>query len=166
MSTVAVPAQSMTLVDGTDNPISLMDWMSSFLKALKTFNDMVDKIATVNITLFPAGLSTLIQWPGSSLRASSMDYPLFRFQGPAISLSHQPCNLIYELQAIIDQANRDDSIRTLVSKMNEVYTFLTQAELNAIEFMKAIVERITRQTVECSYFIQTYCGNQKFRELA
>ena len=49
--------------------------------------------------------------------------------------------------------------------MNEVYTSLTTAELKAIESMKAVVERITYQTVQCSYFIQEYCVNQKFRKL-
>jgi len=68
-------------------------------------------------------------------------------------------------QTITDQANRDDSVRTLLSKMDEVYTFLTAAGLNDIQSMKAIVERITRQTLECSYFIQAYCGNQIFRKL-
>ena len=72
-------------------------------------------------------------------------------------------DLICELQAIVDQANRDDSIHALLSKMDEVYTFLTNAELDDIGSMKMIIERITRQTVECSYFIQAYCGNQKFR---
>jgi len=106
--------------------------------------------------------SMLIQRPDSSLRASSMDYPLFCFQGPAVALrwSH---NLICGLQAIFDQANRDDSVHALLSKMDEVYTSLTTAGLNEIGSMKAIVERITHQTLECSYFIQAYCVNQKFR---
>ena len=73
--------------------------------------------------------------------------------------SHIP---IYELQAIVDQVNRDDSIHALFSKMDEVYTFLTNAELDDIGSVKTIIERITRQTVECSYFIQAYCGNQRF----
>jgi len=49
--------------------------------------------------------------------------------------------------------------------MDEIYEFLTTAGLNDIMSMKAIVERITHQTVQCSYFIQAYCANQKFRKL-
>ena len=49
--------------------------------------------------------------------------------------------------------------------MDEVYTFLTTAELKVVESMKTIVDRITLQTLECSHFIQAYCANQKFREL-
>ena len=75
------------------------------------------------------------------------------------------CNLIYEVQIFIEQAHLDVSVCALLSKMNEVYTFLTAAELKAIESMKAIVERINHQTLECSYFIQGYCGNPKFRKL-
>ena len=49
--------------------------------------------------------------------------------------------------------------------MGEVYTFLTEKELRDIESMKSVVERITRQTLECSYFIQEYSKNEKFRKL-
>jgi len=165
MSIVAVPIQSTaSAVSSTDNPIYLVNWISSFLKTLEKFNAVVDKIATVSISLCPASPPMLIRCLDSSLRASSMDYPLFRFQGLAVAprWSH---NLIYELQTIIDQTNRDNSVRALLSKMDEVYMFLTTAELKDIRSMKVIVERITRQTVECSYFIQAYCGNQKFRKL-
>ena len=93
-----------------------------------------------------------------------MDYSLFRFQGLATA-PHRSRNLIFGGQTIIDQVNRDHSVCALLSKMEEVYVFLTTAELKAIESMKTIVERITRQTLECSYFIQAYCGNPKFREL-
>ena len=93
-----------------------------------------------------------------------MDYPLFCCQGLANTprWSH---NLTYGLQIIIEQAHLDVSVCELLSKMNEVYTFLTTAELKVIESMKTIVERITHQTLECSYFIQAYCANQKFRKL-
>ena len=125
----------------------------------------MDQIATVSITLGPINPpQILIRYLDSSLRASSVDYPLFCFQGLAVAL-HQLRNLIYRYQIIIDQANRDDSIRALLSKMNGVYMFLTTAELDHITSMKAIVERIAIQTVQCSYLIQAYCANQKFREL-
>jgi hypothetical protein len=42
-------------------------------------------------------------------------------------------------QTIIDQVNRDDSIRSLL-KMDEVYTFLTGEDLRRIESMKSVVE--------------------------
>ena len=93
-----------------------------------------------------------------------MDHPLFCFQGLAIAL-HWSCNLIYVWQIIVAQAHLDVSVCELLSKMNEVYTFLTTAGLKHITSMKAIVERITLQTVQCSYFIQSYCANEKFREL-
>ena len=166
MSIVAVPVQSTTFaINSTDNPIGVIDWISSFLMTLKKFNGVVDQIATVSITLCPACPSQiLIRSLGSSLRASSLDYPLFYFQGLANALPWSR-NLIYGLQIIIEQAHLDVSVCELLSKMNEVYTFLTTAELKAIESMKAVVERITLQTVQCSYFIQAYCANQKFRKL-
>ena len=51
MSIIAAPVQSMaSAVSGTD-PINLIDWISSFLKTLERFNAVVDKIATVSISL-------------------------------------------------------------------------------------------------------------------
>ena len=49
--------------------------------------------------------------------------------------------------------------------MDEVYTFLMGEELRRIESMKAVVECIAHQTVECSYFIREYSKNEKFRML-
>ncbi|PPQ93483.1 hypothetical protein CVT25_008477, partial [Psilocybe cyanescens] len=65
--------------------------------------------------------------------------------------------------AIINQEIRDDSILSLLRKMNEVYTFLTDNKLRDIESMQSVVERICHQTLECSYFIREYSTNQKFR---
>ena len=64
----------------------------------------------------------------------------------------------------IDQKTRDDSVLSLLAKMEEVYSFLTKADLQDIESMKTVVERITHQTIDCSYFIQKYAKNEKFRK--
>ena len=63
-----------------------------------------------------------------------------------------------------EQETLDDSVLSLLSKMSEVYTFLNKAELQDIESMKTVVERIGSQTLECSYFIREYAKNEKFRE--
>lgn len=69
------------------------------------------------------------------------------------------CHLIYGLRIIIEHIS---TYMLQTPFEDEVYTFLTTAELKAIESMKAIVERITHQTMQCSYFIQVYCVKQKF----
>ena len=66
---------------------------------------------------------------------------------------------------IIEQVNRDKSIRSLFLKMDEVYKFLTGEEFQRIECMKIVVERITSQTLECSRFIRDYSENENFRKL-
>jgi len=54
VNTVTVPIQSVaSALSGTDNPIPLVNWISSFLKTLEKFNGVVDKIATVSFTLCP-----------------------------------------------------------------------------------------------------------------
>ena len=164
MSIVGAPVQSTaSAVSGTE-PNSLVDWISSFLKTLKQFNDIVDKIATASIILYPASPVNAHPMSRSILMCKRHGVSSLVFPRSAVELwwSH---NLIYELQIIIDQKNRDDSVCALVSKMDEAYAFLTVRGLNDIVSMGTIVERITRQTVECSYFIQAYCGNQKFRKL-
>ena len=69
------------------------------------------------------------------------------------------------MQKIIDQKNRDAAVCSLLSKMNEVYAILTKAGLRDIQSIKEVVERISQQTLECSYFIQKYAQNEKFRKL-
>jgi hypothetical protein len=48
MRVIAAPVQSAASAIGdADNPIPLVDFISSFLKTLSSFNSIVDKIATV-----------------------------------------------------------------------------------------------------------------------
>ena len=165
MSTVIVPIQGVApVLSDTDDPIVLVDWISSFIETLEKLNGVVDKIATVRITLCLANPSILIQCLDSSLRTSSVGYPLVRFQCLAVAL-YRLHNIIYGWQIIIEQVHLDVSICALLSKMNEVYTFPTTAGLNDIKSMKAIVGRITHQTVECLHFIRGYSANQKFGTL-
>jgi len=65
---------------------------------------------------------------------------------------------------IIGQVNQDNDVGSLLMKMNEVYTFLTQADLWDIKSMKTVVACICKQTLECSYFIQKYAQDTKFRK--
>jgi hypothetical protein len=150
-------------VNGTD-PINLVDGISSFVQTLKSFDGVVAQIAAVIELLCFASSSMLIRCLDSSLRSSSMVYPLFCCQGLAIAL-RGPHTLIHKLQMLIAQAELDGSVGALLSKMNEVHTFLTTAGLEAIQSMESTVENISYQTVQCTYFIQAYCGDQKFRKL-
>jgi hypothetical protein len=49
--------------------------------------------------------------------------------------------------------------------MDDVYTSLTDEPLRDVQSMKSVVERITEQTLECSYFILEYSKNEQFRKL-
>ena len=159
-STVAASIQSMSSsLSGAHNPIALVNWISSFLRTLEKANGVMDKIATVSITLCPVNSSMHIQCLDSSLRASRLGCPLSCFQGLAAAF-HWSRNPIHRWQIIIEQAHLDASVCELLSKMNEVYTFLTTAELKAIESMKVIVGCITHQTLECSHFIRACCANR------
>ena len=48
MRVIAAPVQgAASAINDADNPIALVDFISSFLKTLSSFNSVVDKIATV-----------------------------------------------------------------------------------------------------------------------
>ena len=48
MKVIAAPVRSAaSAINDADNPIALVDFISSFLKTLRSFNSVVDKIATV-----------------------------------------------------------------------------------------------------------------------
>jgi len=52
MRVIAAPVQSAaSAISNADNPIPLVDLISSFLKMLSSFNSAVDKIATVRSTV-------------------------------------------------------------------------------------------------------------------
>ncbi|KXN90686.1 hypothetical protein AN958_03971 [Leucoagaricus sp. SymC.cos] len=70
--------------------------------------------------------------------------------------------LSFALQKITEQAELDDSVLSLVVKMNEVYIFLTRKGMEQIEGMETVVRRISQQTLECAYFIQAYSRNKHF----
>ncbi|KAG2337953.1 WD40 repeat-like protein [Suillus weaverae] len=58
---------------------------------------------------------------------------------------------------ILDQADRDVAVSSLLSKISEVYTFITEEEqLPKIPSMLAICGKIAQQTLECADFISHY----------
>ncbi|KIK33561.1 hypothetical protein CY34DRAFT_35281, partial [Suillus luteus UH-Slu-Lm8-n1] len=58
---------------------------------------------------------------------------------------------------ILDQADRDDAVSRLLSKISEVFTFITEEkELMKIQSMLATYGKIAQQTLECADFIRHY----------
>ncbi|KXN81645.1 hypothetical protein AN958_04067 [Leucoagaricus sp. SymC.cos] len=70
--------------------------------------------------------------------------------------------LSFALQKVTEQVELDDSVCSLVVKMDETYTFLISEGMEQIEGMKTVVRRISEQTLECAYFIQAYLKNKPF----
>lgn len=84
MRDFAVPAQGAASVEINDNPIALVDSVSSFLETLAKFNDIVYNIATVMSCYALITAHILIFYLDPSLCASSMGNPLSCFQGSYI----------------------------------------------------------------------------------
>jgi hypothetical protein len=64
---------------------------------------------------------------------------------------------------IINQANRDDQVSRLLSKLSDVYALLMEGEgLVRIASMPEICEKIARQTLECADFVVHYTDMKSF----
>jgi hypothetical protein len=67
------------------------------------------------------------------------------------------------MQIILDQAERDDSVQSLLKKLEEVYHFMLQDDtLGRISSKRNIAERIAQQTLECARFIRDYAKHKNF----
>src|SRR6202050_4049979 len=66
-------------------------------------------------------------------------------------------------QTILDQVDRDKCIVHLVEVINDIYSFVKQAEpMKKIQSHGRIVALMAQQTTECAYFIRDYAMNKNF----
>jgi hypothetical protein len=67
------------------------------------------------------------------------------------------------LQTILAQVDRDSYIVRLVEIMDDVYSFVKEAEpVKKIESHSRIIALMAQQTTECAYFIRDYAMNKSF----
>ena len=91
-----------------------------------------------------------------------MVYPLRHTQGArslyAIRISDPRLS-----QTILAQVDRDNYIVRLVEVMDDVYSFVKEAEpIKKIESHGRIILLMAQQTTECAYFIRDYAMNKNF----
>ncbi|PPQ73248.1 hypothetical protein CVT26_015058 [Gymnopilus dilepis] len=73
------------------------------------------------------------------------------------------CTVLTAIPKLITkQAERDESVGRLLVKMTEVYTLLNEADLKKLKSMESVLDRISHQTIECSFFIAEYSRTDKF----
>ena len=61
------------------------------------------------------------------------------------------------------QVDRDSCIVRLVEIMDDVFSFVKEAEpIKKIESHGRIIELMAQQTTECAYFIRDYATNESF----
>jgi hypothetical protein len=88
-----------------------------------------------------------------------MEHPLRNTRG-TLSVVYVNFDLI-PLQSILDQVDRDDSIVRLVETINDVYSFVEEAEpMKKIKSLGRIIKLMTQQTTECAYFIRDYATDK------
>ena len=67
------------------------------------------------------------------------------------------------IQMIIDQLDRDNSVVHLIEVMDDIYSFVNEAEpLRKIESHGRVVMLMTQQVTECAYFINDYTKKNSF----
>ncbi|TDL20643.1 hypothetical protein BD410DRAFT_871159, partial [Rickenella mellea] len=65
-------------------------------------------------------------------------------------------------KTIVAQGDRDDRIQRLYKIMDDVYTNVIEAESSRIESHTQLIAVMSRQTIECGYFITSYAKNKNF----
>jgi hypothetical protein len=77
-----------------------------------------------------------------------------------------PCPAVLDsMQVILAQTERDQSIQSILERLGEVYTFMSQKDtLSQISSKRRIAGRIVQQTVECAHFIRDYSKKKSFGE--
>ena len=64
-------------------------------------------------------------------------------------------------QSILAQVDRDSNIVRLVEIMDDVFSFVKEAEpIKKIESHGSIIELMSQQATECAYFIRDYAMNK------
>ena len=67
-------------------------------------------------------------------------------------------------QVVLDQTDRDKNVKQLLEVMNDVYSFVNDAELvkERVGSQKQIVVLMVEQTIQCAYFIRDYSADIHF----
>ena len=69
-------------------------------------------------------------------------------------------------QTVLAQVNRDSCIIRLVEVMDDVFSFVKEAEpIKKIESHRPIIELMSQQATECAYFIRDYAMNKSLCRL-
>ena len=75
-------------------------------------------------------------------------------------IKHIHCDLNLS-QTILSQVDRDSRIIGLVETMDDVFSFVKEAEpIKKIESQGRVIELMVHQTTECAYFIREYAMNK------
>jgi hypothetical protein len=74
------------------------------------------------------------------------------------------CSAVVDsMQIILAQTKRDQSVQSLLEKLEEVYDFMSQKDtLGQISSKRSIAGRIAQQTLECAGFIKDYSEKKGF----
>ncbi|KAF7971296.1 hypothetical protein HWV62_21452 [Athelia sp. TMB] len=151
----SLPTLSSLSIESLESAKSFADIWGSVLGKLELFEKVVDRVSEVS--LFGHMLPSLILKPNKQI------HPYV--QTACFILSAVPKVRRPRDQVIIAQQQRDDSVFQLMETIDDVHSFLSEAEpLKTINTHREILEDLSSLTLECAYLIRDYTSDKKFRE--
>lgn len=69
-------------------------------------------------------------------------------------------------QPFVDQLHRDNAVKDLLDIIDDTYTFILTADSlkDLDQRRKSILANLSKQTIECAYFIRDYAKSSAFCE--
>ncbi|KAG2093906.1 uncharacterized protein F5147DRAFT_820824 [Suillus discolor] len=133
------------------------DFLTTHLQSLKNFDTVIEDPANVWAALLDWKLlRTQIDLLGGALRGASSAnvHPYAKMVLGMLSAASK---------IILAQTEHDQSVQSLLEKLEQVYGFMSQDDtLGQISSKHSIAGRITQQTMECACFIRDYSEKKSF----
>ncbi|KAG2105115.1 uncharacterized protein F5147DRAFT_762011 [Suillus discolor] len=124
--------------DGPEDLAAADDFQTTYLQPLKIFDAVIENLASVWAALLGWKRANQIMVLGMLSAASKI---------------------------ILAQTERDQSVQSLLEKLEHVYRFMSQKDtLEEISSKRSIAGRIAQQTLECACFIRDYSEKKNFCE--
>ncbi|KAF7979229.1 hypothetical protein HWV62_43190 [Athelia sp. TMB] len=150
--------------DAADALRSFADTWGALLQKIELFVQVADQLAEVRSqNAIALNILTESHWSKDPpLRENSVFHSIGSTQSRKFYYEHA-CSLLKYTQAIIAQRDRDESLCNLMETIEDIHSFLIEAEpLKIVASQRKILEDMGRLTVESAYLIRDFTINKNF----
>jgi hypothetical protein len=155
-----VTSMAAAAKDGPKDLDTAYNFQTTYLQPLRVFNTVIENLANV--------WATLLCWKRADQVAyvhpyAKMVLGMLSAASKVREVSPSCSAVVDSVQIILAQTERDQSVQSLVEKLEEVYRFMSQNDtLGQILFKRSVAGRIAQQTLECAHFIRDYSERKGF----